>query len=265
LRRSFWTGTFFICRLSHFRQTEAHLYRVERTISPAMSKGIPGITGRTIPRTPANTQSHPAAVRHHEPPFTALAAQPIPFRLCPPTNVRHEHLLGNSQSSRNWNFETSSCVERIGGTRFYQRSARAKSKAKLLIRHDWLTGSCVTPDDSQHPTLTPETNKALIYVVERATGVMRFGADGRWLGALKPGTSSRSWDPGEHHHCVTGRLPLWKGLSLHALNAKAGETYYFFVHVVAGCGYNELTLSQVDADEGKELVARAKFSASRHK
>jgi hypothetical protein len=49
------------------------------------------------------------------------------------------------------------------------------------------------------------------------------------------------------------------------LNAKAGETYYFFGHVVAGGGYNELTLSQVDPDEGKELVARAKFSESHPK
>lgn len=39
----------------------------------------------------------------------------------------------------------------------------------------------------------------------------------------------------------------------------------FFVHVVAGGGYNELTLSQVDPDEGKELVARAKFSESHPK
>jgi hypothetical protein len=124
----------------------------------------------------------------------------------------------------------------------------------------------VMPDDSRHPTLTPESNKALICVVERATGVMRFGADGKWLGALKPGTYFfASLDPGEHHLCVTGQLPLWKGLSLHALNAKAGETYYFFVHVVAGGGYNELTLSQVDPDEGRELVARAKFSESHPK
>ena len=124
----------------------------------------------------------------------------------------------------------------------------------------------VMPDDSRRPTLTPESNRALIYVVERATGVMRFGADGKWLGALKPGTYFfASLDPGEHHLCVTGHHPLWKGLSLHALNAKAGETYYFFVHEVAGGGYDELTLSQVDPDEGKELVARAKFSASHPK
>jgi hypothetical protein len=71
--------------------------------------------------------------------------------------------------------------------------------------------------------------------------------------------------PGEHHLCVMGHLPPWKGLSLHTLNAKAGETHYFFVHVVAGGGYNELTLNQVDPDEGKELVARAKFSESHPK
>jgi hypothetical protein len=129
----------------------------------------------------------------------------------------------------------------------------------------------VMPDDSRHPTPTPENNKSLIYVVEKATGVMRFGADGKWLGALKPGTYFfASMEPGEHHLCVTGHslngpLPLWKGLSLHALDTKAGEIYYFFVRVVAGGGYDELTLSQVDADEGKELVARAKFSASRPK
>jgi diadenosine tetraphosphatase ApaH/serine/threonine PP2A family protein phosphatase len=124
----------------------------------------------------------------------------------------------------------------------------------------------VTPDDSHHPTFTPENSKALIYVVQRTTGVMKFGADGKWLGASKPGTYFfASLEPGEHHLCVAGRLPLWKGLSLHALNAKAGETYYFFVHVVAGGGYDELTLSQVDPDEGKELVARAKFGDSHPK
>jgi len=44
------------------------------------------------------------------------------------------------------------------------------------------------------------------------------------------------------------------------LTAKADETYYFFVHIVARGGYNELTLTELDPDEGKELVARAKFS-----
>jgi hypothetical protein len=119
----------------------------------------------------------------------------------------------------------------------------------------------VKADESQHPTPAPENGKAMIYVVQRAAGVMKFGADGKWIGALKGGTYfSASLDPGEHHFCTMGHLPLWKGLSLNKLSVKPGETYYFFVHIVSGGGYNELTLSAVNPDEGKELVARAKLS-----
>jgi hypothetical protein len=39
----------------------------------------------------------------------------------------------------------------------------------------------LTADKSQHPTPTPESGKAVIYVVQRAAGVMKFGADGKWL------------------------------------------------------------------------------------
>ena len=121
-------------------------------------------------------------------------------------------------------------------------------------------------DESRHPTPAPDNGKALIYVVQRAAGTFKVAADGKWLGALKGGHYFyAAVDPGEHHLCVKGHLPLWKGLSLHQLNAKQGETYYFFVHVVAGGGYNELTLTELDPDEGKELVARSKFSTSQVK
>jgi hypothetical protein len=124
-------------------------------------------------------------------------------------------------------------------------------------------GLSVTAGESRHPTPPPENGKAMIYVIQRATGRFKFGADGKWLGALKGGTYFHATvDPGEHHLCVKGQLPLWKGLSLHQLNAKPGETYYFFVHVVAGGGYNELTLTQLDPDQGKELVARSRFISS---
>ena len=39
----------------------------------------------------------------------------------------------------------------------------------------------------------------------------------------------------------------------------------FFCSCGRGRGYNELTLSEVGQDEGKELVARAKFSVSHPK
>lgn len=124
----------------------------------------------------------------------------------------------------------------------------------------------VTTDESKHPAPTPENGKALIYVVQRAGGTFKFGADGKWLGALKNGTYFYTTvDPGEHHLCVKGQLPLWKGLYLQQLNAKPGETYYFFVRVVSEGGHDVLTLIKVDPDEGKELIARSKFSSSQPK
>ena len=61
----------------------------------------------------------------------------------------------------------------------------------------------VTSDESRHPTPTPESGKALIYVVGQVPRSTRVGADGKWLGALKRGTYfSASVDPGEHHLCA---------------------------------------------------------------
>lgn len=125
----------------------------------------------------------------------------------------------------------------------------------------------VTVDKSQHPTPTPESGKALIYVVQAAfLGSTRIGADGKWLAGLRRGGYfSASIDPGEHHLCAFAHIGLWNHVSLYELNAKAGETYYFVAHVVGQLVSDEFTLSQVNADEGKYLVAQANFNASRPK
>jgi len=123
----------------------------------------------------------------------------------------------------------------------------------------------VTTDESQHPAPAPENGKALIYVVQNA-GTFKFGADGKWLGALKGGTYFYTpVEPGEHHLCVKGRLSLYKYVALHGLNAKAGETHYFFIRLLSSGGYPELFFTEVDPDQGKELVARSKFSSSHPK
>lgn len=54
-------------------------------------------------------------------------------------------------------------------------------------------------------------------------------------------------------------------VSLHQLNAKAGETYYFAVHLVEAVTSNNFAISQVDPDEGRYLVAKAKFNESHPK
>ena len=124
----------------------------------------------------------------------------------------------------------------------------------------------VAADESRHPTPIPDNGKALIYVVQTAPGSTRLGADGKWLGALKRGTYfSASVDPGEHHLCARAHIGLWNHLSLHELKAKAGETYYFVASFANEVSHNEFAISQVDLDEGKYLVAQAKFSESRPK
>lgn len=94
----------------------------------------------------------------------------------------------------------------------------------------------------------------------------RLGADGKWLGALKGRTYfSVSIDPGEHHLCAIGRRGLYTLISLHQLKAEAGETYYFAAHLVGEANTGVFALIQLDLDEGKYMVARAKFSASHRK
>jgi hypothetical protein len=122
-------------------------------------------------------------------------------------------------------------------------------------------GFKVTADKSQHPTPSPENGKALVYVVQKDDASTRFAVGGNWLGALRRRTYLvTSIDPGEHHMCAIGRIGIWSHVSLHELNAKAGETYYFVTE------YGELVpdqfaLRQVDPDEGKHLVAWAHLSA----
>jgi hypothetical protein len=103
-------------------------------------------------------------------------------------------------------------------------------------------------------------------VVQKTGGTTRVGSDGQWLGALRPGTYlTVSIDPGEHHLCAIGHIGLWSHTSLHELNAKAGATYYFLAHVVGERADGDFALSQVDPDEGKYLVSKARFSASHPK
>jgi hypothetical protein len=126
-------------------------------------------------------------------------------------------------------------------------------------------GFKVTADKSQHPAPTPENGKALLYVVQKDDATTRVGADGKWLGGLRRRTYLlASIDPGEHHLCAIGRIGIWKHVSLHELNAKAGETYYFVTE------YGQLipdlfTIHRVDPDEGKYLVAWAHLSEFRPK
>jgi len=82
-------------------------------------------------------------------------------------------------------------------------------------------------DRSQHPTPAPPEGKALVYVVNQEVHD-NIGLDGKWAGANERGTYFFvAVDPGEHHLCVYATYHGASWLSLHSLQAKAGDTYYF--------------------------------------
>ena len=123
----------------------------------------------------------------------------------------------------------------------------------------------VAADKSQHSTPTPENGKALIYFLQESHFSTRIGGDGKWLGGLKGGYFSASIDPGEHHLCAIVHTGVLHQVSLHRLNAKAGETYYFVVHLFDEAISDGFAISPLDSDEGNYLVAKAKFNASHPK
>ena len=125
----------------------------------------------------------------------------------------------------------------------------------------------VSVDQSQHPTPLPPDGKALVYLLGDVMHE-RIGIDGKWVGANHRGTYFFvPIDPGEHHLCVFASVAGHTFLALHALQAKPGDTYYFVPAVMSygGNWSGRYALEQLDPDEGKYLVSRARFITSRPK
>jgi hypothetical protein len=121
----------------------------------------------------------------------------------------------------------------------------------------------VKVDRSQHPTPAPPEGKALVYVVDQEIHD-NIGVDGTWAGGNDRGTYFYvAVAPGEHHLCAYATYLGASFLSLHSLEAKAGETYYFQPMAIGNGGRGGVyALEQLDPDEGKYLVSKAKFGTS---
>ena len=73
-------------------------------------------------------------------------------------------------------------------------------------------------------------------------------------------------DPGEHHLCAYATFWGATFVSLHSLEAKAGETYYFLPMPIGDGGRGgRYALEQLDPDEGRNLVSKARFGTSHPK
>jgi hypothetical protein len=148
----------------------------------------------------------------------------------------------------------------------------------------------VKPDAVQHPTVQPESGKALIYVVEDLgecpgcstsssfagffnsvdNAVTKVGMDGAWMGANR-GSSYIFFaaTPGEHHLCMNWQSRLQersRAFAMANFTAAEGKVYYFRERVFPGhSGDYVFELDPVNSDEGKYLVAISPFSVSHPK
>lgn len=123
----------------------------------------------------------------------------------------------------------------------------------------------------------PPAGKALVVFIEKDVGASfasttLAGMDGHWMGA----THGASWfafaaDPGVHHLCAQTHFSGWiggdTGAALLHFNAQAGRTYYFEAKNLAFSAerQTDVSLTAVDADEGRYLVSTEKFVASKRK
>jgi hypothetical protein len=138
----------------------------------------------------------------------------------------------------------------------------------VSFKVDMATGSAPTQ---------PLAGKALVVFIEKDVGASvasttLAGMDGQWTGA----THGNSWfafavDPGMHHLCAQTHFSGWigggAGMALLHFNAQAGRVYYF---EAKNLGFSaerqtDVSLTQVDADEGRFLMSTEKFVASRRK
>ncbi len=122
----------------------------------------------------------------------------------------------------------------------------------------------VTPQTAQPTPTAPAAGKALLVFVEDQNSephnpfnpwdTVRFAMDGAWVGATK-GNSYFTLDvaPGIHHLCAS-----WRGAARGAtsfdvapVNAEAGKVYYFGAKVTDSEYYDNLSLAQLNDDQGE--------------
>lgn len=121
--------------------------------------------------------------------------------------------------------------------------------------------------DPPPPLPQPLSGKARIVLVQNqdTTGIcikcaitVKVGVDGSWRGATS-GSSflPLSIDPGQHHLCAYWQNRITGGVnrvSLSSLNAESGKTYYF-VQIASSATPPEFSLTPLNEDEGRLLMA----------
>lgn len=132
----------------------------------------------------------------------------------------------------------------------------------------------VSTNKKDHPVAQPESDKAVIYVIEdiEAGPTMRVGLDGAWVGANK-GKSYFffSVDPGDHQVCTKWQSGVFKKTaerigSAAPLSAESGKVYYFRIQVYERSEHDRtVKIEPIETAEGQFLVSSSWYSTSHAK
>lgn len=132
----------------------------------------------------------------------------------------------------------------------------------------------VKTDKKQHPSPSPDSGKALVFVFEdmERGPTMRVGVDGTWVGANKGKSYFYfSLEPGDHQVCTNWQSGTFKETSKRigsalTLKAEAGKVYYLRVQVYERSEQDHnVKLEPVEAAEGQFLISASAFSTSKPK
>jgi hypothetical protein len=136
----------------------------------------------------------------------------------------------------------------------------------------------VERDNTQPPPSEPESNKALVFVIDEYAGALeqagmptiRVGLDGAWVGANRGKSYIYfSVDPGGHRLCASGQRDS-KGLAhqrtVAHFAAEAGRIYFFRVQTMNREGSEAtLELHPLEPQEAKYLIADSDHAIFRPK
>jgi hypothetical protein len=133
-------------------------------------------------------------------------------------------------------------------------------------------------DRNDHRLGQPESDKALVYVIEvfhrpeseLGTPTIRVGVNGKWAGANR-GTSYFSFPvaAGENRLCVNWQSMLSQLSHQHAVNtfvAESGKTYFFKVQITHSADdIWSYDFTPISPEEGESFIASVPLSISRTK
>jgi len=131
----------------------------------------------------------------------------------------------------------------------------------------------VKTGQNQHSAPQPDSQKALVYVVQefgqvecKGCAVTKIGLDGAWVGANRGNSYIFFYaEPGERHLCMNWQSRFEsrsRAFAVANFTAEAGKTYYYRARLFPGHLDVSFDLDSINSDQGKLLVASSALSVS---